>query len=202
VLVLLLVSEHCPNFIPNQVEHEWYSKSKPEIQTYFHHDPFLVDNVVDKANFTLGTSTVIPVRVRFKSDQVYYDSLAHFWKEFWKECWNPHEGDYMDKMDGRNHHPKDNNTDFPRLMIRMEDLVFFPQVVLKTICQCVGGSMRHPLVLRGDTSKKEPSKVAMISHIYTNRSQGMTFQDIAYASRILQDSAVIHALGYYADPRF
>ena len=165
-----------------------------------------MDNVVDKVNFTLSTSTVIPVRVRYKSYRVYYDSfLAHFWKE-----WNQ---DYMDKMDGRNHHPKDNNTDFPRLMIRMEDLVFFPQVVLtmKTICQCVGGSM-HPLVLRGDTSKKEPSKVhgsnktdlraAMISHIYTNRSQGMTFQDIAYASRILQDSAVIHALGYYADPRF
>jgi len=97
------------------------------------------------------------------------------------------------------------------LITKLEDLVFFPQLVLGTICQCVGGSMRHPLILRGDTNKKEPSKVhgsiktdlraAMSSHIYTSnhRTQGMTFRDIEYASHILQDSTVVHALGYRAD---
>ena len=40
-LIFVDVSEHCPNFIPNQVEHG-YSESKLEIQTYFHHDPILL----------------------------------------------------------------------------------------------------------------------------------------------------------------
>lgn len=98
-------------------------------------------------------------------------------------------------------------------MIRLEDLVFFPQVVLKSICDCVGGTLLHGtknFVLTGETSKKGGENIhgsnktdlrtAMISHIYTNRSKGMTMEDIDYASSILKDSPVLHALGYPASP--
>jgi len=96
-------------------------------------------------------------------------------------------------------------------MIRLEDLVFFPQQVLKTICECVGGTVNGTLSLIGETSKKGLDNVhgsnktdltrAMISHIYTNRTKGMTPEDLAYAMETLRDSAVLHAMGYPVDPR-
>ena len=191
----LLAPDHCPNFIPNHVEREWFNKTKPFLLQYFHNDPWKVDDVIDKAaNFTLQ-SKVIPLRVKFKGQQIYLDSLAHFWKSWYQE--------YFDTIDGR-------ENDYPRLMIRLEDLVFYPQLVLKTICDCVGGTLREKLVLAGETSKKGDNNVhgsnktdlrtAMIAHIYTNRTKGMTLDDVRYASSVLKDSQVLQTLGYPNNP--
>lgn len=188
------VPDHCPNLIPNNVEREWFNKPKPFVSKYFHRDPWLVDNVMDKANFTLQ-SKVIPVRVRYKNEVAYHNSIAHFWKE-----WNQ---EYYDALDGT-------NSTFPRLMVRLEDLVFFPQQILTTICDCVGGRTIFPLILKGDTSKrggenihgrnKTDLRAAMISHIYTNRTKGMTLEDIEYARSVLKESKVLHAMGYPSTP--
>ncbi len=187
------VADHCPNLIPNHVEQEWYFKSKKIVTTYFDNDPWLVDNVMDKANFTLE-SKVVPVRVRYKNEVAFHDSIAHFWKE-----WNQ---EYYDAFDG--------TAIFPRLMIRLEDLVFYPQHILTTICNCVGGRLLSPLILKGDTSKrggenvhgrnKTDLRTAMISHVYTNRTKGMTFKDIHYASSVLKESKVLQAMGYPWNP--
>lgn len=153
-----------------------------------------MDDVMDKANFTLD-SQVIPVRIKFKTTNIYQESLVHFWKSWYQEYW--------DTIDDR-------TNNFPRLMIRLEDLVFFPQMILKTVCDCVGGTLTEPLVLAGETSKKGGDEVhgsnktdlraAMISHVYTNRSKGMTRHDIQYASTVLQDSPVVQAFGYPTNP--
>ena len=96
-------------------------------------------------------------------------------------------------------------------MVRLEDLVFFPQQVLKVICDCVGGQLADPLVLAGNTSKKGGENIhgrnktdlrmAMISHVYTNRSLGMTQEDMDYASKVLETSQVLQLLGYPSHPQ-
>ena len=193
LVLMLTVPDHCPNLIPNNVEREWFDKTRPYVREYFHRDPWLVDNVMDKAGFTLD-SKVVPVRVRYKNENAFHDSLAHFWKEWNQEYYNAWDG----------------NSTFPRLMIRLEDLVFFPQQILTTICNCVGGKLSEPLTLKGDTSKfggenvhgsnKTDLRAAMISHVYMNRTKGMTREDIQYASKVLKDSQVRKALGYPWNP--
>jgi hypothetical protein len=35
------------------------------------------------------------------------------------------------------------NVPFPRLIVRFEDLVFHPEEVTRTVCECAGGSMKE-----------------------------------------------------------
>lgn len=203
-----VVPDHCPNFIPNHVEREWFHKTKSFVRNYFHNDPWLVDNVMDKGKFNLNNSSVVPVWVRYKNENAHHDSMAHFWKE-----WNQEYFEARDDVDDTGAAASTRSmSSFPRLMVRLEDLVFFPQQVLKEICDCVGGQLlSDPMVLVGDTSKKGGENVhgsnktdlraAMISHVYTNRSRGMTLDDMVYASNVLKDSPVLQRLGYPSDPR-
>ena len=97
-------------------------------------------------------------------------------------------------------------------MVRLEDLVFFPRQVLQAVCECVGGQLRDDLSLVGDTSKKGGENIhgsnktdlrnAMISHIYMNRTMGMTSEDLNYAIVALRDSPVMKKMGYHGDPRW
>ena len=186
------------------------------MRKYFRNDPWKVDNVLDKANFSLDSSTVIPVRVRYKNENAFHESMAHFWKEWNQEYFmalDSPEGGVSDNDSTK--HSWSNSTNhskvFPRLMVRLEDLVFFPQQVLKVICDCVGGQLADPLVLAGNTSKKGGENIhgrnktdlrmAMISHVYTNRSLGMTQEDMDYASKVLETSQVLQLLGYPSHPQ-
>lgn len=64
------------------------------------------------------------VVVTYGSGHQRYESVAHLWNR-----WNR---GYYESMA------------FPRIMIRMEDLIFYPHQVLPKICHCAGGSMLHP----------------------------------------------------------
>lgn len=48
-----VVPDHCPNFIANDVEKEWFFKKRPEVRKHYDADPWKVDNVMNKANYTL-----------------------------------------------------------------------------------------------------------------------------------------------------
>ena len=75
-----------------------------------------------------------PVRVRLYLTK-NYNSLLHFWKD-----WN--NGYYIRDSTTRNVTKKAttiSNGPIPRLMVRLEDLVYHPEQVLKEICNCVGG---------------------------------------------------------------
>ena len=59
----------------------------------------------------------------YKEFKQYHDSLVGFWNDWYR--------DYIE-------------ADFPRLMIRFEDLVFHPKQVTKLVCECAGGQLKHP----------------------------------------------------------
>ena len=87
------------------------------------HCPNLVPNERDigKRGITM-TSRSFPVTVAFKGDQVeHYDSLLHLWNQWYR--------DYLDVQD------------FPRLIIRFEDLLFHLEEVVTEVCHCAGGTV-------------------------------------------------------------
>jgi hypothetical protein len=178
-----VVPDHCPNLIPNHVEQTWFSVPNMKVRRHYNDDVWKIDNVVDKANYTLDSQTV-PVRVRYKSSVEFHTSLAHMWKDWYQ--------DYYDVK-------------FPRLIIRLEDLVFHPRQILQQVCQCVGGKLRANITMAGESTKQGADHIhgknktnladAMILHVYSNRTKGMTIDDLQYAKEILKDS-VMSDFGY------
>ena len=70
-----------------------------------------------------------PVRADFGSTlrNMTYDSLIHTWRDWYLEYFQ--------------------QTDYPMLVVRMEDLVFRPKDVIEQVCHCAGGTLRseiHP----------------------------------------------------------
>jgi len=111
---------HCPNLIPNEIDHYWYNYTIKHGKRGIHKllkDPWLRDNLLDFANYTLD-SKVVPVRVRYKSGTLFHESLAHMYNEWYHE--------YLD-------------ADYPRIIVRLEDLVFHAKEVVTKICDCMGG---------------------------------------------------------------
>eukprot|EP00547_Thalassionema_nitzschioides_P000214 CAMPEP_0194214464 /NCGR_PEP_ID=MMETSP0156-20130528/15666_1 /TAXON_ID=33649 /ORGANISM="Thalassionema nitzschioides, Strain L26-B" /LENGTH=436 /DNA_ID=CAMNT_0038942723 /DNA_START=12 /DNA_END=1318 /DNA_ORIENTATION=+ len=172
------VNFHCPNFIPNHVEYEFLPKaldgSYKRDRADLHHDnPWLVDNVMNTANFTMR-SKIVPVYVKYASETVNHDSLAHMWSE-----WNRQ---YYD-------------AEYPRLMVRYEDLIFYGKEVTTAACECFGGKMKQ----RGFRHKGESAKVGdihmnktslvdnMIRFIDPNidLKKGMTEDDLEFAKKVL-----------------
>lgn len=178
---------HCPNFIPNQVENEWFRKTRKEVAEFFESDLHKVRNVILKGGYQPGNKTV-PIIVRYKNEIAKHESLAHFWKEWYQE--------YFD-------------ADFPRLMIRLEDVVFHPYETLKAVCDCAGGTMapKADFVLQGENAKPSEDKahskarktdlaVAFLDHLRSNRTKGMSLDDMEFARKILNSSVVRQYFGY------
>lgn len=85
------------------------------------HCPNLVPNDFDRNKLNVETETV-PVSVRYNdTHSTHHDSLAHLWNDWYN-------GYRM--------------ADFPRLIIRFEDLMYHPEEVVSTVCTCGGGVMR------------------------------------------------------------
>jgi len=198
-----IVPDHCPNFVPNHVEKEWFNKPRKEVRDHYH-DAWKIDNVLNKANFTLDKK-VVPVWVKYHSENRKHASLAHMWADWYS--------DYYE-------------ADFPRLMIRLEDLVFYPHETLKTICECanedgdtedsrafeyvgdenlemsldsaIGGSGKMVDSIHG----KERTGLlgAMKKHAGhfadEHRLTGMTTADLDFAEAVLKDSAIWKAMKY------
>mmetsp|Transcript_24051 Transcript_24051/g.56870 ORF Transcript_24051/g.56870 Transcript_24051/m.56870 type:complete len:429 (-) Transcript_24051:1887-3173(-) len=180
-----VVPDHCPNFIATQIERDWYNKTKLQLRKHYNGDVWKIDNVFEKANYTLD-SNVIPLWVRYKSETRNHDSLAHMWKDWYDEYYN---------------------VDWPRLMVRLEDLVFYPHETVRKICECVDGKYvgDDNLSMTLDSAKAKDDKIhgkdrtglvrAMIAHVTQNRTKGMTLDDAAFAKQTLEDS-VMRTFGY------
>jgi hypothetical protein len=66
----------------------------------------------------------IPAHAKYvKGLHIQYPSIAHLWNEWYSA--------YV------------NETSFPRLIVRMEDIIFRAEEVLPKICECYGGTWRH-----------------------------------------------------------
>jgi hypothetical protein len=186
-----IVPDHCPNFIPNHVEREWYHKTKADLRKHYNGDVWKVDNVHEKANFTLDdVNGPIPLWVRYKSETRNHASLAHMWLEWYE--------DYF-------------AADWPRLMVRLEDLVFYPHETLRQICECYEGatyigddnlSMTLESVkggsdnIHGKAEDRTGLVDAMIKHVLQNRTKGMTKEDYAFATKLMLESKIPRTFAY------
>lgn len=178
--------QHCPNLIPNDIDRKWYNFTikygKRGVHALFK-DPWLRDNLLDLANYTLE-SEVVPVRVRYKSGTLFHDSLVHFWSDWYNE--------YV-------------KADFPRLIVRLEDLVFHAKEVTTKVCSCIGGSMSKDFQYITETARVGDDKIhgkdrTNLIKWFTkwhleDRTQNMTTDDIAYAQEML-DPELMNIFNY------
>ena len=90
---------------------------------YMEHCPGLVPNEIDKKRGHWGqhNGTSFGVTVKY-NPPINYESLAHYWSKW---HWEYLEADY------------------PRLIVRFEDLQFHPRELVDVICQCAGGVARN-----------------------------------------------------------
>ena len=102
----------------------------------------------------------------------HHDSILHLWNDYYNE--------YL-------------NVPFHRLIVRFEDLIFFPEQVTETVCKCAGGSMNLNGVFRYvvDSAKKGAAAHGKVRTGYVdaiikygsakNRYKGYkTVQDLQY----------------------
>jgi hypothetical protein len=180
---------HCPNFIPNDVDFNWLTKSKDFVRHYYARDPWMVDNIMDRANFT-NTTSVIPLRVRYHSGTLFHESLVHMWKDWYD--------DYFFAT-------------FPRLIVRLEDLTYHPRAVLQQVCDCAGGTLAANLslversaIVGGDNihgTNRTGLLEAIYRHVHGNRTHGMTREDAEFARQVLEDSDVRLEMSYQIPSR-
>jgi hypothetical protein len=179
---------HCPNFIPTQLEKDWYYKTRQEVRAVYGKNAWKVDDLVNKANYTLD-STVIPLYVKYRSETTNHDSLAHMWIDWYTE--------YLETID------------WPFVMVRLEDLVFYPHETIRKLCDCYGDGATYV----GDdrlTIPTGPSKPsdhvhgavqtglmdAMVQHATRNRTRGMTNDDVRFVRNVFHDSKLFRMFGY------
>ena len=131
----------------------------------------------------------VPVTVSFGPRQrnvTRHSSLAGLWNDWY--------GEYFDEVD------------FPRLIVRFEDIMLKPQEVVTKVCQCGGGEIKDTanFVMVADSAKGKRGSHQGSSGLvdalkkYGNpetRVSGMTDADLAYARANLR-SDLMDAFGY------
>lgn len=150
------------------------------------HCPNLVPNHVDSEiyNFPKGT---IPVHIKYDFGLRKWDSLAHLWTSWYQQYYK--------------------DADFPRLVVRFEDFVFYPKEVTRQICTCAGGTIRdgQDFIYQVNSAKHGPGHgTALTSWVSAmvrygsyghHRLKGMTPQDLQLADSML-DLEMMQALSY------
>ena len=76
-----------------------------------------------------------PVDVVFGSGSTHHASLASMWNDWY--------GEYMFGNETTASDSETTDAPFPRLIIRFEDVIFFPYEVTKQICSYAGGVIAH-----------------------------------------------------------
>lgn len=138
------------------------------------HCPGLVPLAQDK-NHGYKSST-LDVTVKYKAT-ASFDSLAHYWTQWYEQ--------YL-------------HADYPRLMVRFEDLQFHSREMIDAICQCAGGVARQEdssFAYVVDSAKsfgpghggKKQAKTNMISAMIkygsdTHRLDSLTKEDMEFAA--------------------
>jgi hypothetical protein len=169
--------------------HQQYTARWPRTST---HCPNLFLSAHDKKNAPRvvrnsrnGTPPVTVVYNRERGNITHHDSLVHMWNE-----WN---GEYVYKAN------------YPRLMVRFEDLIYHTDKVMHQICDCAGAKFHSPgkityqisTAKQGNAHKSDVGIVkALIKYGDPNtRIQRYLPGDIDYATQHL-DSNMMKIFGY------
>lgn len=152
------------------------------------HCPNLVPNHVDIGNRGITKETKsVPVNVAYQNDRIgHYDSLIGLWNEWY--------GDYLKIHE------------FPRLMIRFEDILFHVEEVVTKVCECGGGTLIHHengIHLKSESAKQGGSHQGsngLLSAITRygsekHRLDGMTADDITFANENV-NAELLQLFGY------
>lgn len=140
------------------------------------HCPNLVPNEEDYKLFPYSGKN-IPVRLDYGGDHslpiTSYDSLAHLWSEWYRQ--------YVE------------DADYPRLIVRYEDLMYYPKQLIPQVCACAGGvPMEDEFTYLVDSAKwgpghgREETRTSLITAMikYGNaekRLRGYTDEDLQLA---------------------
>lgn len=141
-----------------------------------------------------GKDGGVPVRVAFGTTQqniTHHGSLAGLWNDWY--------GDYYEI------------TDYPRLIVRFEDIMISPKEVVSKVCECGGGKLKDPnnFIMKADSAKgsvgahKGASGLVSALTRYGDpkkRVEGMTEADLDYARQHLR-SDLMEAFGYSHPPK-
>jgi hypothetical protein len=158
---------------------QWFHSSE--------HCPNLVPNHVDYKlyNFPKGT---IPVRIKYDFGVRKWDSLAHLWSSWYQQYYK--------------------DADYPRLVVRFEDFIFYPKQVTQQICTCAGGTTRDDqnFKYQVESAKHGPghgtARTSWVSAMVRygsaerrDRLKGMTQEDVQLADDTF-DLEMMQALSY------
>mmetsp|Transcript_22277 Transcript_22277/g.52965 ORF Transcript_22277/g.52965 Transcript_22277/m.52965 type:complete len:452 (+) Transcript_22277:205-1560(+) len=169
-----------------------------------HHCPDLIATEADisimpKLNALYGNQDdgdvekLVPVDIKYNRDlTVHHRSLAHYYSEWYN--------DYL-------------KVDYPRIMLRFEDMLFYGEEVTRTVCQCGGGvpvtdngrsgrfahvseSAKKGATAHGAKSQRTNLVGALIRYgSFANRTDSLTKDDLNAARRHL-DPELMEAFGY------
>lgn len=114
----------------------------------------------------------MPVKIVFEKDSVrHWDSLVHLWNDWYRQ--------YLE-------------ADYPRLIVRFEDLLLQAPAVMQQISECIGSKPVSPGNFRYQTgkAKNHGSGVDLLHAVMktgniTARLQGLTDADLAFAAERL-----------------
>lgn len=142
------------------------------------HCPNLVPTLQNRKNHTeLEGKMSIPVNVKYAEFKREFESMAHFWND-----WN---AEYIDGVD------------IPRIIVRYEDLIFYPHQVVTRVCECGGGSMRKDGTFHYVTQSAKKGKNA---HGPSSARTGYVDAIIKYGSAAHRfDGYTPHDLKYFHD---
>ncbi|CAB9523102.1 expressed unknown protein [Seminavis robusta] len=155
------------------------------------HCPNLVPNQDDLDLFPYLENTV-PARIDYPERAEHWDSLVHLYNDWY--------GQYF-------------RADYPRLMVRFEDLLFNVHEMVETVCTCVGGVPREKqFAYVVDSGKFGPGHPEKGASQHTNligamvkygtdklRFKGMTDEDLLFAHENL-DPELMAAFQYEVPP--
>ena len=169
---------HCPNLVANHIDYEFlkYAESGEYLymEEYHHNDAWLKDNVLNMANFT-SDQAIVPLYVKYNKETTNHVSLAHLWNDWYHEY---------------------THGDFPKLIIRFEDLLFYGKEVTEKACKCAGGKMYPEFTHIGKSAKKGVihgnDTTSLVDALIRygkrqNVARGMTKDDIEYAKTAFAD---------------
>jgi len=106
------------------------------------HCPNLVPTPED--DLADGKTDQVPVTVKYSKEfSAHHDSLAHFWSDWYHL--------YYD-------------ANFPRIIVRFEDLLFYGKEVTETLCECGGGVPREDRRPGGFMHISESAKLGTSAH--------------------------------------
>ena len=109
----------------NEYAMEWtHTNTKEVTDEKQQHCPNFVPNLIDyNQDESLYNNSTVPVTIRYAKFNRMHDSMIDHWNEFYMEYFQ--------------------QSRFPRVMVRFEDLVFHPKQVIQTVCECAGGTLKH-----------------------------------------------------------